>query len=111
MHCLAVRFGGAEGSAGRVGGWELCRGKGESWGQQGVVCAESGVGAANALPHGWKGKGHRDVAWREAEGAWEVSEVRVSVVCDFWKSDGEVKVEREQEEVVQHFQSRKSFVF
>lgn len=31
--------------------------------------------------------------------------------CDFWKSDGEVKVEREQEEVVQHFQSRKSFVF
>lgn len=41
----------------------------------------------------------------------EVSEVRVSVVCDFWKSDGEVKVEREQGEVVQHFQSRKSFVF
>lgn len=41
----------------------------------------------------------------------EVSEVQVSVVCDFWKSDGEVEVGREREEVVQHFQSRKSFVF
>lgn len=33
VHCLAGGFGGAEGSAGRVGGWELCRGEGKSQGQ------------------------------------------------------------------------------
>lgn len=68
------------------------------------MCAGRRAGAVSALPCGWQGKGHRDAAWRGAE-------VQVSVVCDFWKSDGEMGVEGEQEEVVQHFWSRKTFVF